>query len=334
MFRRNSLPRGFTLVELLVVIAIIALLVALLLPAVQAAREAARQTACKNNLKQIGVALHNYQTAHTKFPPGQIANVMNGLAVDEAIEPNGTGLHGTSWMLHILPQMELEDIYKEWDFTTNVLGNAVAAQFEIPAFYCPTRRDSMSIENYPGVKRIPGFVKGGNDYAGSLGFCTGFDSTRRRTWHLLSGNLTDPGYDPPRLPGNKCVGIFHVDSATTMADIDDGTSQTIMAGEVPRLNGTTEERTEEAEDGSSVTTVMVTQQSSDGWYWGGPATMFSTRLGINKNVAFDLAGSDHVGLAMFLFADGSVHSLSENINQITFMNLGSRNGDIPVTEFK
>src|SRR3954449_12018467 len=90
--------RGFTLVELLVVIAIIGILVALLLPAIQAAREAARRSQCKNNLKQIGLALHNYESARGAFPPG---------FVSRATTVNGPGLGpGWGWAAHILPQLE------------------------------------------------------------------------------------------------------------------------------------------------------------------------------------------------------------------------------------
>ena len=113
----RSRRRGFTLIELLVVIAIIAMLIALLLPAVQRARESARRSACQNNMKQIGLALHNYHDSHRVFPPGQINNSFNPTPSDAMRIPlkprvlqsrgqNSLGYHGTSWILHILPMLD------------------------------------------------------------------------------------------------------------------------------------------------------------------------------------------------------------------------------------
>src|SRR5712671_7533195 len=124
-------PRGFTLIELLVVIAIIAVLIALLLPAIQQAREAARRTQCLNNIKQMGLALHNYHDVNKRFPIGQTAVLFldsvnpNGQQYadpQEAQYPNltGFGVHGTSWMLAILPFIEQAQLWQQWNFQFNV----------------------------------------------------------------------------------------------------------------------------------------------------------------------------------------------------------------------
>jgi prepilin-type N-terminal cleavage/methylation domain-containing protein len=117
----QRLKKGFTLIELLVVIAIIAILIALLLPAVQSAREAARRSTCKNNLKQIGLALHNYHETHGAFPPGSIVTLTNGSTGNtvrwrdwmEAGSTTSVNYHGTSWMLQILP------LWTRLTYTTN-----------------------------------------------------------------------------------------------------------------------------------------------------------------------------------------------------------------------
>ena len=104
----NRFRRAFTLIELLVVIAIIAILIALLLPAVQQAREAARRTQCKNNLKQIGVALHNYHDVHSTFPQGKVVDRARVYGGDCPGWVNGSGF---SWRVMILPQIEQSALY-------------------------------------------------------------------------------------------------------------------------------------------------------------------------------------------------------------------------------
>ncbi len=109
---RNVRRRAFTLIELLVVIAIIAILIALLLPAVQQAREAARRSSCKNNMKQLGIALHNYHDTFGMLPPGalyyhRLTSSSNG---------ENCGEYGPSWKVMILPQMDQAPLYKQFNF--------------------------------------------------------------------------------------------------------------------------------------------------------------------------------------------------------------------------
>ena len=131
--RQTKHRRGFTLIELLVVIAIIAVLIALLLPAVQQAREAARRTQCKNNVMQIGLALHNYMMAFEVLPPG----TQNSTGPIQSKE--GGGYH-MSWITQILPYLEQQNVYSHIDFNRSVYdpANAPPRQQRIATFICPS----------------------------------------------------------------------------------------------------------------------------------------------------------------------------------------------------
>jgi len=339
--------RGFTLIELLVVIAIIAILVALLLPAVQRAREAARRNECRNNLKQIGLALHSYHESHKVFPPGMISRlqipfppVATTPQRADPTEPflqnnNGLGFHGESWIYHLLPELDQEALYNQWHPDHNVWLNTVpasqitvtnpaaslyaiglqTAHTDIKYLYCPSRRTTMKRVEYQYVNTIdPSVVQGGNDYAGCAGSGWAFDNSSptnaamyRAMYNLSPANASDPTVSLNFIPQSQNIGSFYVNSSTTFASLSDGTSNVIMVGERQLLNDPT----------------LADRQSDDGWAWGGSATMFSTRHGINKRLHFAGAGSDHEQLAHFLFGDGSVQAISESVNILTFENLGS-----------
>ncbi len=331
--------KGFTLIELLVVIAIIAVLVALLLPAVQQAREAARRNQCLNHLKQIGLALANYSTSHGAYPPGEIARLSltitspdaNNQQVHttdptEATVINSPGSHGSSWMVMILPQLEQGDVYKAWNFNFNVHMNGDPTYVnppgvyppirDIPGFYCPTRRSDMAPLTYPYLKRVDTtWTRGGNDYGGCIGRGTGWDVTSRASYNLTPDEIRNVG--PLYLVGPQplYMGAFYPNSATRERDIADGMSNTLVVGELqrPKLQPVTPQAT-----------------YSDGWAWGGIATSFSTKNGINKQF-FDSAGSDHTGgIANFLFGDGSTRSLTENIDINAYYRLSTIAEGVPL----
>jgi prepilin-type N-terminal cleavage/methylation domain-containing protein len=188
---------GFTLVELLVVIAIIGVLVALLLPAVQSAREAARRVQCSNNLRQLGLAVLNYEGARRHLPPST--------NVDLTVTQTG---NNTSWGVHgrILPYLEEGSLYDQvdlevaWDFQTAING------LRIPAYQCPSDGRALEI-------REPGNGKS-NLYGTNYGFNMG-------TWFV---------FDPATGKGGD--GAFFPNSNLRMAEFRDGTSKTIMAAEV------------------------------------------------------------------------------------------------------
>ncbi|MBL8817991.1 MAG: DUF1559 domain-containing protein [Planctomyces sp.] len=354
--------KGFTLIELLVVIAIIAILVALLLPAVQQAREAARRSQCQNNLKNIGLALHNYHSAHNVFPPGQIVTrwagdlTNTGLRFVDPREPydntQNLGLHGTSWMFHILPQIEQTSLYSLWRPDYNVFGNSeitfdnslglvwatngsAPAQTEIPLFYCPSRRGKMDnkrlaanfyLDTQAPIRLTTGVIGGGNDYAGCSGSGILFNRTPqvRALWDLttaqqtyLSSQIPTAANNLNSLNGN--MGIFYANSSVRIDDIKDGTSQTILIGESERFDTLKTANAVRPDE----------QRASDGWAWGGPSTLFSTLEGPNKRLVYEYAGSAHDGVCQVALADGSVKPISQSIGEQVFRRLGNHSGGLP-----
>jgi prepilin-type N-terminal cleavage/methylation domain-containing protein len=354
--------RGFTLIELLVVITIIAVLIAILLPAVMAARETARRSQCQNNLKQIGLALHGYHNVHKKFPSGMIATLFTNITPStsqritnpvEAVQQNSAtlGYHGTSWMLQILPQMEYGNLLKQWLYTLNVYDNGMTnstiynpfrpAHTDIPGFYCPTRRADMNIGKLTYVKRPDSlnpmaatglWSKGGNDYSGNAGrgFIVndplggaggggggGVGGNPRAIFALTPDQMLN---DPTQqyLPGSLNRGVFYVNSSVRFADVSDGNSQSFLVGENARLNHPTN----------------LLLQSSDGWAWGGMATLFTTRNGLNKNLHYDGPASDHDSGAWFLFVDGRVSFMNENLDLNTFRYLSSISDGLTIGEYE
>ncbi len=285
--RRLRHWRGFTLIELLVVIAIIAILIALLLPAVQQAREAARRTQCKNNLKQIALAIHNYHDVYNCFPIGHQYHgvVGNGTA------NNGNNRNpGWAWSAAILPFIDQAPQYNMIVFEHNVRcvdsPNNEVILLSYPSQKCPSDVINETININVGGTSYPWATT-------SYAACGG-------SFHGSSTSTNGP----------RSNGIFHRQRAQIpirrMRDVTDGTSNTFLICEAAGKNNNNRKRWYAAFNGtgrSGNTSRVITE----GYMQMNPP---STSANAEKNRA---AGSLHVGGAQFALADGSVRFVSENI---------------------
>jgi len=350
--------RGFTLIELLVVIAIIAVLIALLLPAVQAAREAARRSQCINNLKQIGLAMHNYHQSIGTFPLAQGAGVTN-------LTTTG-GWAQWSAQAMMLPYMEQTPVYNSINFnflsSYDMAGaiNYTASTTTITSFLCPS-------DGNAGVGGRPAFTTGG-DYS------TG--GARQNSYHGSMGTTTDPYA--------TSTGVFTYYRSFSIATVTDGTSNTIAYSEARvgdnskrslafrnEVTGATAGAGAVFQDasgapGTTVNTAVinganacqtayVTAVTAGGnthnnirgsrWGWGATTmTLFNTVLPPNSkqwqfgacrtscagcgsdDSTFSIANSNHSGGVNVCMADGSVKFIKDSISMQTWMALGTRNG--------
>lgn len=286
--------RAFTLIELLVVIAIIALLIALLLPAVQKVREAANRTTCINNLKQIGLAVLNYNDVIHTLPPSRNLFCLYAAELPELTnanpdEPDNDEALGPNWAALILPYMEQDNLFKLWDMQLDYTNqNLQALQGIVPNYFCPSRRDySSSPTLSTTVSPKPGAL---GDYAACVG-TTGAD-----IYNIVLSPLRPDGAFRLGLSGK---GLRY-------NQILDGTSNTFMMGE------------------KHVPTGKLGKGAWDCSIYDGDNFLCSCRsAGLSYPVAGSLQdqglkfGSNHPHICMFLFCDGSVHALSVDIDPQT-----------------
>jgi prepilin-type N-terminal cleavage/methylation domain-containing protein len=296
----NRRRHAFTLVELLVVIAIIGILIALLLPAIQAAREAARQSSCKNSLKQIGVAMHNFETSYRRLPPGY----------EYAAGPEGN-IQGYSWCARLLPFMELGNLYDHIEFDQPVFDqvNATIREQHIDVLLCPT--DGVSPN---------GFVEMGDEMYAMACYVANFG-----TPDLDDDQGQARGDSNPLGPFEGAWGPFYRNSATKLSRITDGLSQTLMVGE--RQNGPFRQEGVHGPHFEYETTwVGAVRDSDDPTDDHGHMVLFQTGNTPNSPESDDRdVSASHAGLSQFLMCDGSVHAVSEDIDLAAYRALGTMN---------
>jgi prepilin-type N-terminal cleavage/methylation domain-containing protein/prepilin-type processing-associated H-X9-DG protein len=356
-----SIRRGFTLIELLVVIAIIAVLIALLLPAVQSARETARRMQCVNNLKQLGLALHNYHQTHDVFPMAASMNQYN------------SGKSGSfwyqasqSWSAHsaLLPMLGEVPIYNSINFDMGIdegssfsicwMTNSTGASNAIKTFWCPSDPNA-----------------GISTYASPV---AGRDMTNYYVCLGTSTNATTSVPLTPSLASNANSGMFYYQTSYSIKNITDGTSNTVAMGEgaldpdvkaaknrfvgVVNVSGIpTDAFLPDASSNPTLTQQGISActaawngtgpgsfniQRGAMWAHGGFAqTMFNTVVTPNSSLAawsycdfygasaygnYANASSYHSGGVNTLMGDGSVKFIKDTINQTTWWALGTRNG--------
>lgn len=323
MIRKDRLPNAFTLVELLVVITIIGILIALLLPAVQAAREAARRMQCQNNLKQIGLALLNYEACNQAFPPG-------GLITDNDVA-------GTSWWVRILPFVEGGNISDTYDYskggwlgsnTTNTVSRDMLRNLQFPYMYCPSSTLPSRVLSAEIGQTSENANLQGTTYAGISGAANGkainiYSATQ--TTAFESDGWTSSG------------GVLIENRAIPIAEVTDGTSNTIAVAEQsdslsPIVDAASDVPCDTGDCRSDCGHGFTMGPVGDGRTFNLTCVLYpvnhktANSYGVEGNCGLNTPiQSVHSGGANAAFADGSVQSLSESLDLTVLYNLATRN---------
>jgi prepilin-type N-terminal cleavage/methylation domain-containing protein len=321
---------AFTLVELLVVIAIIGILIALLLPAVQAAREAARRSQCSNNLKQMGLALHNYHDAFNRFPIGSRSG-----------SKSPYNLSGTNWRASILAFLEQKTLFDQLNFEDGWFsgysdhrgfsgGNEVLKGLLIPVYKCPSSTIDPFVEE-PGsgnknqslMHDYVGIAGANPDPAGRTGSC------KQGSYGIVCNN-----------------GLFQANECKAMRDVTDGTSNTIIVAEQSGLVGGNPIRANYGGGWCGAGENAWTFSTSDkvekpGILYHAGLTVFHYKINSQTTSAGSqqtyhtntILNSFHPGAILVLLADGSVRGLSETIEMETMRRLCAADDGVPVGEY-
>jgi len=317
--RDGRAARGFTLVELLVVIAIIGILIALLLPAVQSARESARRTQCANNLKQIGLALLNYETAQREFPPGGLHTAQGG--------------YGHSWWVRILPYIEQRAVYDKFDQESRYTGWVGGDAWGGNVYNRDLLRDVKFSFMFCPSSTLPEQVLTNADH--------NYGNIMSPTYTGCSGSKDHPTtFDKNPVQGVQgkvsSGGILIMHRSVRMAEIRDGTTNTLAV--VEQSDWCQTASGVKADCRSDCWHGFPMGPGNDGWQRAFNTTTVIHRMNEKSYNAFGVAGncgpnrpiqSIHSGGAQVLLGDGSVRFLQESIELDMLYDLADRDdGDI------
>jgi len=361
-FKSSNRHNGFTLVELLVVIAIIGILIGMLLPAVQSVREAARRTSCANNIRQLAIASHNYESALQEFPSGLYAS----LSEEDSSSPYFLRWWGHSMFTQLLPFMEANNVYDRFDLTRNVTA-AKSNTLDSNGDY----QETAIIEEVATAAVIQSFICPSDvldeqvvylDWDSSAGYSAG--------WHGMTSYIGNGGTNstyfldptmqadgmffmtgPGSKPSNSQVNLIQNQKPSTMASVQDGTSNTFLFGERYHSDRNFDDILH-FNSSATRSRYPIGKWGAWGWIGGGNGTtaLFgSTRLDApinyttpndapdsfsSVNVRMSAFGSGHAGGANFVFTDGSTRFVNENVDSVTYQSLSTRKeGEVILEDF-